>query len=224
MASSAADNPSLIMNLVEMKEVRVEGHKMQLPVKLRGTETDHERAITFYATAGRLAAAAKEISAQGRITALASNVNQDHVGEKNNMALFNAFGEQVFDPSNWRVLSFHDRSGRLLSTSTKADDNQVLLPVGDENNNLAANARRQENIGFVNVAVMINLSKVTGKASSIYTLDTFVQLPASYKKVKNSNGNEVTVHTFIGKDDIRKYTAEEFKEAVFPKMRTFANN
>ena len=66
---------------------------------------------------------------------------------------------------------------------------------------------------------MINLSKVTGKASSIYTLDTFVQLPTKDKKVKNSNGNEITVHTFIGKDDIRKYTTEEFKDQILKQTR-----
>ena len=71
MASPPAAN-NLIMNLVEMTEVRIESHKMQLPTKLRGIESDNQRAISFYSTSGKLAAATKEISAQGRITALAT--------------------------------------------------------------------------------------------------------------------------------------------------------
>ena len=43
MASPPAAT-NLIMNLVEMTEVRIESHKMQLPTKLRGTESDSQRA------------------------------------------------------------------------------------------------------------------------------------------------------------------------------------
>jgi hypothetical protein len=66
---------SVVMNLVDMEEVRVDNHKIMLPVKFKGRESDTERAISFYSTSGKLVAAAKEISAQGRITALATNCN-----------------------------------------------------------------------------------------------------------------------------------------------------
>ena len=69
----AAPTESIVMNLVDMEEVRVDMHKSMLPVKLKGRESDTERAISFYSTSGEVAAAAKEISAQGHINALATN-------------------------------------------------------------------------------------------------------------------------------------------------------
>ena len=68
-------------------------------MKLKGTESDHERALLFYATSGNLDAAAKDISAQGRIKALAANVNLSHLADLNLSAVFDAYCEQLFDPS-----------------------------------------------------------------------------------------------------------------------------
>jgi hypothetical protein len=113
MATNNSDG--MIMNLVDVAEVRVENHKMMLPVKLKGVESDNQRAISFYSTSGKLAAAAKEISAQGRITALATNVNLDHICELNNRTIFETYLEQLFDPSRWTVLSFHNQAGAWLS-------------------------------------------------------------------------------------------------------------
>ena len=56
MATSKSE--SMIMNLVDVAEVRVENHKMMLPVKLKGIESDNQRAVSFYSTSGKLAAAA----------------------------------------------------------------------------------------------------------------------------------------------------------------------
>ena len=89
MASPPAAT-NLIMNLVEMTEVRIESHKMQLPTKLRGTKSDNQRAMSFYSTLGKLAVVTKEISAQGRITALATNCNLNHIAELNNREILDA--------------------------------------------------------------------------------------------------------------------------------------
>jgi len=43
----------MIMNLVDVAKVRVENHKMMLPVKLKGVKSDNQRAISFYSMSGK---------------------------------------------------------------------------------------------------------------------------------------------------------------------------
>ena len=86
------------MNFVDMTEVHVESHKLHLPVRLRGMESDNQWAILFYATSGNLKQAPKEISAQGRIVALAVNVNLNHINDFDFRVMFNLYLERVFDP------------------------------------------------------------------------------------------------------------------------------
>jgi hypothetical protein len=186
MATKKSDD--MIMNLVDVAEVRVENHKMMLPVKLRGIESDNQRAISFYSTSGKLAAAAKEISAQGRITALATNVNLDHICELNNRTIFETYLEQLFDPSKWTVLSFHNQAGVRLTRSTVAANTQLLLPVGDHDTPWAAVARREQDVTFVQVRADIDLSAITSLASSKYTIDTFLELPKGDKLILDGGG------------------------------------
>ena len=63
MAAKPIASGSMVMNLVGVVKVRVENHKILLPLKLKGTESDTQRAISFYSTSGKLAASSKEISA-----------------------------------------------------------------------------------------------------------------------------------------------------------------
>ena len=79
---------------------------------------------------------------------------------------------------------------------------------------MAANVRRQENISFVQVKAKIDLSGITKIATSKYSIDTFVELPKSDSVVKKGTGADVTVYTFLGKDDIRLYSADEFKKDI----------
>jgi hypothetical protein len=99
MATPTASTESIVINLVDMEEVRVDNHKIMLPVKIKGRESDTERAISLYSTSGKLAAAAKEISAQGRINTLATNCNLNHISELNLRTLFNLYTDQLFDPA-----------------------------------------------------------------------------------------------------------------------------
>ena len=214
MATKPNASDDTIINLVDVAEVRVENHKMMPPVKFKGTESDNQRAISFYSTSGKLAAAAREISVQGRITALATNVNLNHICELNNRTIFETYVGQLFDPKNWKVLSFHNQAGVRIIRSTVADRPQVLLPVGDHDANWAAVARREQDITFVQVRASIDLSIVTSTASSKYTIDTFIELPKGDKLILDGGGNYVTVHTFLGPDDIRLYTADAVQTEI----------
>ena len=189
MATNNAARPNYLMNLVESTEVRIEDKKVLLPVKLIGMERDNLRAVTFYSTAGKLAAHAKDISALGRINALADNVNLSHLAEISTGALFTEYVARCWDPDNWKILSFHDSAGAQLSNSTTAADAQILKPSGDANTNLAAGARREDDIKFVLVEATIDLSVVTETAAgSTYTLTTFVQLPMTRKTASSIQG------------------------------------
>ena len=83
MASQPPTRPNLFMNLVELTEVRIKNKKVQLPIKILGTESNNHRAVTFYSTAGKLGAHIKDISAIGCINALADNINLSHLAEIN---------------------------------------------------------------------------------------------------------------------------------------------
>ena len=144
MASKPVAASNLIMNLVEMTEVCIENHKMQLPTKLRGTESDNQRAILIYSTLVQLAAATKDISAQGHITALATNCNLNHIAEMNNRVFFDTYVDQLFDPANWEIISFHNEAGRCVTASTVPNNPQVLMPVGDCLTNQAGAACREK--------------------------------------------------------------------------------
>ena len=132
----------------------------------------------------------------------------------NNRVFFDIYVDQLFDPAKWEIISFHNEAGRRLAASTVPNDPQVLLPVGDRLTNQAANVRREENISFVQVKASINLSAITNLLSSVYTIDTFIELPTEDKLILDGTGTDRTVHTFVGRSDIRTYTALEFKTAV----------
>ena len=78
---SLLTNTNLIMNLVKTFEVRIEDQKVSLPSMLEGLESDAERALIFYSTSGKLSGMDKYISARGRIIALATNCNLEHIAE-----------------------------------------------------------------------------------------------------------------------------------------------
>ena len=98
----------------------------------------------------------------------------------------------------------------MTAPGTTADP-QILLPVGDQTTNLNANQRREDNIMFVRFRVKIDVSTMTKDPSHKFSTDTFIQLPLGDKSVKNGNGNDVNVHTLLGRDDLRTYDAADFK-------------
>ena len=128
------------MNLVKMIEVRIEDRKVCLPSRLDGLESDAERALVFYSTSRKLSGMENEISARGRIMALATNCNLKNIAELGMNSLIWSYMDQVFDPANWQVISFHNQAGTRFELSATADDPQILNPLGDLVTNLAAAA------------------------------------------------------------------------------------
>ena len=84
----------------------------------------------------------------------------------------------------------------------------------DHDTNWAAVGRREQDILFVQVRVDINFSDITSMVSIKYTIDTFVKLPKGDKLILDDGGNDLTVHTFLGLNDIRLYTVEAFQRDI----------
>ena len=99
----------------------------------------------LYSTSGKLVASAKESSAQGRSTALATNCHLNHIAELNNRTIFGAYVGQLFDPANWQVPSYHNQAGRRLVASTTANDPEAccLLEIGDRVNSTQRGSQRR---------------------------------------------------------------------------------
>ena len=214
MAKRTPARDGLIMNLVEMREARVESHKLSLPVCITGEEDDTQRAVIFHAAAGKLEAASKHISARGRLDALASIVSATHNYDVETTIVFDAYYRVIFDPANWTVLSFHNHGGARLTNSTIAGNPQVLKPLGDMNVNMAAADRRGADIAFVIVSARVDLSTHTKDPNHVFTMETVIALPRESHAVLDGHGNAIDVYTFGGLDDIRAYTPQVFKRDI----------
>ena len=94
-----------------------------------------------------------------------------------------------------------------------AADPQILKPLGELVNKLAAAGRHQEHIQFANVKVSVNFQPLT-RGNEVYSIDTFTKLPNGQKTVHNVNVNPVVVNNFLGNDDIRKHTMSQFQADV----------
>ena len=187
--------------------------------RLKGTETDHKRALSFYATSVNLDTLSKDISVQGRIKALVSNVNLSHLADLNISAIFEAYWEQLFDPTNWNILHFHNSTGCRLNGSTAADDAQILLPVGRATENMAAGNRREVDISFVQEKAVIDLSELTKWTGRTYDVTTFIKLPCGNLTIKDGAGTDIVVNEFLGNNDKRICSSAEFKMLVLDVTR-----
>jgi hypothetical protein len=210
------DGGGLLMKLVELEEVRVEKSKIMLPKKLDGTESDQQRAVVFYATAGKLINAKKEITAQGRVKAVASICNMSHIGDLNIKVIEDSAYEEIWTPSNWTIMSFHSSSGARLHTCT-AEDPQVLLPIGDTVTNWGGNIRRSADITFVKVSVKVSLDGITKTTEPPLHQETFIELPKEVHSVKNGAGTVIEYTTCVLPADLRTWTPEFLKTEVLEK-------
>ena len=50
-------------------------------------------------------------------------------------------------------------------------------------------------------------------------IDTFIKLPKGDKLILDGGGNDATVHTFLGPDDIRLYTADVVQTEILKLTR-----
>ena len=91
----------VVMNICELEETRVDGVKLMLPVRLKGTESGEERATNFYTTVGRLDAAKRDVGPAARYAHLANNSNLSGVAEMNLARLNKVYIDTMFDPSKW---------------------------------------------------------------------------------------------------------------------------
>ena len=173
---SVPTNNNLIMNLVKMVEVWIEDRKVSLSSRLDGSESDAERALIFYSISGKLSVINKDISPHGRIMSLATNCNLEHISELYMNSLIQSYMDQVFDPANWQVISFHNQAGTILDLSVTAAGPHILKPLGLLVTDLAGAARRQEHIHFSNVRVSVNFQSIT-VSDELYSIYTFTKLP-----------------------------------------------
>lgn len=98
--------------------------------------------------------------------------------------------EQVFDPSRWGIIYFHDHTSHKLNNYTMANNANSLLPMG---NNIQPSqchrSTRKENISFIQVKVPMDLSSITRQSMSKYALEMFIVLRRSNKPIKDGKVN-----------------------------------
>ena len=195
---SLQTNTDLITNILKMVEV---------------SESDAKRALIFYSTSGKLSGMDKEISDCGHIMDLETNCNLKHITELYTNRLIRSYMDQIFNPDNWQVVSFHNLAGRRLELSVTYANLNILELLGDLVNNLEGAARRQEHTHSVNMRVSVNFQPITG-SYEVYSIDTFTKTPNRKETVHNFNGNPVVANTFLGNDDLQTYTKAQLQADV----------
>ena len=60
---------------------------------------------------------------------LLTNCNLEHIAELYMNSLIQYYMDQVFDPANWQVVSFHNWAGTRLDLSVTATDPHILKPL-----------------------------------------------------------------------------------------------
>ena len=155
----------------------------------------------------------KDISASESIMTLGTNCNLERIAALYMNSLIWSYMDQIFDPDNWQVISFHNRAGTRLDPSVKDAYPQILKPLGVIFTNLVVSARRQEHIHFSNVILSVNFQPITG-SDEIYSIYTFTELPNVQETVHNDNENSVVLNTFLRNDDLRTYTKAQFQADV----------
>ena len=141
------------------------------------TESNNQRAVHFYTTACKLDRAEKSISARGRVEALAINVNLNHTCDLELDCILEKYYDDVFNPPNFTIVSFHNSEGVTLNNSTVANNSQKLKTVGGLVINNAAGACRESDIAFAVVKVSIDVSTVTNDPTSKFKMKSWIELP-----------------------------------------------
>ena len=84
---------------------------------------------------------------------------------------------------------------------------------------LVAVARWENNLSFINVKVIIDLSTILKKPGTKYSTTTFMELPCKTKNILNGTNATRGVTTFHGNNNIKTYTATEFRTDAMQKTR-----
>ena len=120
------------------------------------------------------------------------------------------YTDQLVDPSKWTIKSFQDPTGTVIANTMMDTDPHILKPTGDDTNNTAPANCRAANIQYVSVSIQVDISSVNEDQDNKLELSTVIKLPMENKTIKDGLGNDIVVHTFQGKDDIRTYTVNEW--------------
>ena len=133
--------------------MQIKNRKVKVPVQLKGTESDTERATSFYTYADKVDTKAGHISAVARITHLADQANASMILTFGLNKLMTCYVNQILDPSKWTICRFHDSTGRVIPDTVSNADVQVLKPTGDDTNNTAAANCRAADIQYVSISL-----------------------------------------------------------------------
>ena len=150
-AASPTSEGVVGMEICKMHEVRIQGKWFILPVPLSLDMTPQERATNFYTTAAKLETYKRDISAQNRINHLAENCNLIALNDVNLTVLYEDYKNQIFDPTNMRIISFHNQAGEIHPDTDTIADAQILKPTGGVDAPTNAVDRHDPNIKFVTV-------------------------------------------------------------------------
>jgi hypothetical protein len=111
--------------------------------------------------------------------------------------------------NNLTILSFHNDSGAQVNDRTTAANSAVLLPV----TNGMINSCCKQNIRFVWVQMNLNFASLVTLGNpgvTVLRVEFYIELPQGSRDMINGVNGAYCLTTFLGPDDIRLMSREEF--------------
>ena len=122
--------------------------------------------------------------------------------------IMRTYEDQLWDPANWMVRSFHDNAGTVLNDATMADS--TILGTAGHPKVQTAIQTCPKNLMFAFVRVGFDFSHMTNCMVTLF-LETFIQLPQHTVTIPNGTGGDYILTNFHGRNDITSYSKDKFR-------------
>ena len=115
---------------ITCRETRLAHKKVHLPVPLRVIEYDAKRALVFYTTVAKIDNEGHNIPYRMRQSVLAEILALQGITESTTKDVMRTYENQLWDPSDWTVRSWHDNAGAVINNVGLAADSTILKTIG----------------------------------------------------------------------------------------------
>ena len=115
---------------ITLRETCFAHKKVHLPVPLSGIETDAECALVFYTTVAKIDNEGHNIPYHTCQSVLVRIIALQGITESTTHEVMRTYKDQLWDPSNWTVHSWHDNAGAVITNAGLPANSTILRTIG----------------------------------------------------------------------------------------------
>ena len=156
-------------------------------------------------------------------TTLSQRASAEVVSENLRLNFLGTFESTWRDPRNLTALGFHSLDGARINGATTANDDQVLVNVGDPVSDIALANRRPSGIAFFEFECTVNFDPLVDERHRPCHLRFrgYLQLRQGSVQV-TTGGAAIRLRTFMGPSGFMSLPLEEFWTHLAPDQPTFS--